>query len=300
MSSRPPADAKPLPHAGMWRILLVFLLVLAAMTGLRGAITAPKWDGPLHRDGLAIAAALEGVIAALLAVTVLRFLGHRGVTEGELPAKLRLVLVWVLSLGLVPIAVLMIIDLHLHYFTRKTLVPFPRQSGVPKQTPGPTKPAKPSPGYVIPLSIILYGLLALLLMAVIVLAVRYRERLRPAGPFAEEIAEDSPDAEDLREAVTSGREALLTIDDARAAIIACYLAMERSLAERGAARSDADTPDELLARAAAAGLITGPAASRLTGLFYQARFSPHPMDQGQRAAAEQALSELADEAGASR
>ena len=57
------------------------------------------------------------------------------------------------------------------------------------------------------------------------------------------------DPEDLREAVESGRSALRTIDDARAAIIACYVAMENSLAERGAARAVADTPDELLARA---------------------------------------------------
>ena len=40
-------------------------------------------------------------------------------------------------------------------------------------------------------------------------------------------------AEELREAVESGRAALAEISDARAAIIACYVAMERSLAERG-------------------------------------------------------------------
>ena len=59
-----------------------------------------------------------------------------------------------------------------------------------------------------------------------------------AGDF---IAEDP---EDLREAVESGRSALRTVDDARAAIIACYVAMETSLAERGTARGVADTPDE--------------------------------------------------------
>jgi hypothetical protein len=55
----------------------------------------------------------------------------------------------------------------------------------------------------------------------------------------------------------------------------------------------ADTPDELLARAVAAGLAQGPAATRLTRLFYEARFSTHPLAQGERDAAEQALTELA-------
>jgi hypothetical protein len=69
--------------------------------------------------------------------------------------------------------------------------------------------------------------------------------------------------------------------------------MEQSLAERGAERNAADTPDELLARAARSGVVHGSAARRLTQLFYEARFSSHPMGQEQREAAEQALGELA-------
>jgi hypothetical protein len=107
-------------------------------------------------------------------------------------------------------------------------------------------------------------------------------------------------ADELREAVESGRAALAEIDDARAAIIACYVAMERSLAERGTQRSVADTPDELLARAVAAGTVRGPAASRLTALFYEARFSTHPVAAAQRAAASAALDELARELAAAK
>jgi hypothetical protein len=93
--------------------------------------------------------------------------------------------------------------------------------------------------------------------------------------------------------VESGRTALRTLDDARAAIIACYVAMEASLAQRGTARGVADTPDELLARATGRGVVRGTAAVRLTALFYEARFSSHPLNPGQRDAAEQALDELA-------
>jgi hypothetical protein len=39
--------------------------------------------------------------------------------------------------------------------------------------------------------------------------------------------------------------------------------------------------------------VRGTAAARLTALFYEARFSSHPLDHGQRDAAERALDELA-------
>ena len=39
--------------------------------------------------------------------------------------------------------------------------------------------------------------------------------------------------------------------------------------------------------------MRGTAAARLTALFYEARFSSHPLDRGQRDAAERALDELA-------
>jgi hypothetical protein len=71
------------------------------------------------------------------------------------------------------------------------------------------------------------------------------------------------------------------------------VAMETSLAEHGAARAVADTPDELLRRATASGIVRGTAAARLTTLFYEARFSSHPLVSGQRDAAGQALGELA-------
>jgi hypothetical protein len=135
-------------------------------------------------------------------------------------------------------------------------------------------------------------LLVVALLVAIVLSIWWARRFQSSGGTGKGdfIAEDS---EDLREAVESGRSALRNIDDARAAIIACYLAMEASLAERGTARAIADTPDELLARARATGILRGTAASRLTALFYEARFSTHPLDHRQRDAAEQALDELA-------
>ena len=142
------------------------------------------------------------------------------------------------------------------------------------------------------MTVLLYALLIAVLLAGVAASIWWARRLRPTIAFRgdELIAEDP---EGLREAVESGRSALRTVDDARAAIIACYLAMETSLAERGTARGVADTPGELLTRATEAGLVRGTAAGRLTALFYEARFSSHPLDHRQRDAAKRALDELA-------
>jgi hypothetical protein len=145
-----------------------------------------------------------------------------------------------------------------------------------------------------PLGPVLYTLLVIAIVAAVVVSIWWSTRLRrPAAPLS--IAGGSTE-EELREAVAEGRAALAgTPDDARAAIIACYVAMERTLAERGTARASADTPDELLARALAAGAVRGGGARRLTALFYEARFSTHPLAAGQRDAAAAALDEIAAE-----
>ena len=137
----------------------------------------------------------------------------------------------------------------------------------------------------------------LALVAAVAISLWWAARLRRLA--LPRLLPDAADAEELREAVESGRLAFAELDDARAAIIACYLAMERSLADRGAARGAADTPDELLARVISAGIVRGAAARRLTGLFYEARFSTHPLGRAERDAASAALDELAAELGAS-
>jgi nitroreductase len=143
-----------------------------------------------------------------------------------------------------------------------------------------------------PLAASLYGLLIAALVAGVLLSIWWARRFRPSlGAGRRDFVAQDP--EDMLEAVESGRSALRTFDDARAAIVACYVAMENRLAQRGAARAVAETPDELLARASAGGLVRGTAAERLTALFYEARFSSHPLGREQRDAAEQALDELA-------
>jgi hypothetical protein len=294
-SGRPGAT----PQDWLLRLLPLALLIILGLAGLRGAVATPRWNGPLHRDGLVVGLALEVVLGTLLVITIARRSAGLDAQRADPAAvnpvavKLRAVLTFVLSAGMIAVPVTIFFGLHLHLFTAKPGKPIIRHTATatPKATVPPLGSVRGSTFH-IPVAALLYALLVVVLLAGVVLSILWARRLRPSNTPREDdfIAEDS---EDLREAVESGRSALRTVDDARAAIIACYVAMESSLAERGAARGIAGTPDELLARAKETGIVRGAAAARLTALFYEARFSSHPLDHGQRDAAEQALDELA-------
>lgn len=287
------------------RLLPPALLVVLAIVGLRATVTGPRWDGPLRAYGVAIGLALEVVLCVLFVITLRRY--HAAVRAADarpaaedggdinVPGALRFVLRWVLGLGILAIAGVLLADLHLHWFT-KPLHPY----NVP--TPKVRRPAPPpvagggGGGFDFPLRPVLYGLLIAALVAAVALSIWWAARLRRAAVPAPAPGDFIEDSAGLRDAVESGRAALAEeIDDARAAIIACYVAMERSLAERGTARAAADTPDELLARAVQSGIVRGGAARRLTALFYEARFSTHPLGADERRAASRALDDLAAE-----
>jgi Domain of unknown function (DUF4129) len=238
------------------------------------------------------AVALEVVLGILLVVTIVRRSASLAArTVNEVAAKLRTVLIYALSAGMIAVAVFVLVGLHLHLFTevaRKPPSPVQLPSG--KVSP---RGSQHAGTFHVSAAALLYGLLILVLLAGIVLSVWWSRRFRLPGGSRRDGSLIAEDPEELRAAVESGRSALRALDDARAAIIACYVAMETSLADRGAPRAVADTPDELLARAARSGLVRGTAPARLTALFYEARFSSHPLDRGQREAAERALDELA-------
>jgi len=293
----PPEEAPGRALGQSWPLVLpLALLIILGLAGLRGSVFTPKWDGPLRHEGPVIGLALEVILGFLLVLTLrrrtvaARAAAASGVTVQDVAAKLRAVLMFVLGAGMIAVAVAIIVTLHLHAFSSHVYTYKPPKVKVTVQ-PG-RRPQPGSQGTSFPLAAFLYGLLVVVLAAAVALSVWWSRRFAPSLRVRDDdyIAEDP---EDLREAVESGRSALRTVDDARAAIIACYVAMEGSLAQRGAARGAADTPDELLARARRSGLVRGTAAARLTALFYEARFSSHPLGRDQRDAAEQALDELA-------
>ena len=291
MTSRQPGRPGGVP--GQWQLVLpLTLLIILGLAGLRGVVVTPRWNGPLHQDGVAIGIALEAVLIALLTVTFRRrAAAARAPTYNAVAAKLREILILAIITAMIGVVIAVSIGLHLHLFNPK-IKPRAKPSGVPQPSLKLPRPGSQHPATLhISTAALLWVLVIVVLLAAVVLSVWWARRFQQAGGRADgPIAEDS---EDLREAVESGRSALRTVDDARAAIIACYVAMEASLAGRGAAREAADTPDELLARATTSGLVHGGAAARLTALFYEARFSSHPLADRQRDEAERALDELA-------
>jgi hypothetical protein len=271
------------------RLLLTALLIGAVLVGLRGGFTLHGWRGPYRRDGIAIGIALEAVLAALLITLLIR---SRHPSDDFRVQRLRGVLrsALIAALIIIPTVLLLAAPLHPHPLPPQ---PLPTQ---PPQTvyPTPPRPSRPTAPFHVLFTDVLYGLLVLALIAGIVVCVVLLRRRRPgldAGPAEAPVAEGQRG--DLREAVSSGRRALADLDDARAAIIACYVAMERSLAAAGADQEAADTPDEFLGRAVAAGLVRGRAAGVLTRLFYEARFSAHELTPAKRDAAQEALEQLA-------
>jgi hypothetical protein len=272
------------------RLLLAALLTGGVLVGLRGGFALHGWRGPYHRDGVAIGIGLEAVLASLLIALLIR--GRRPGGDFRV-LRIRSVLRFALLAGLVtiPAVLLLAAPLHPHPVPPQ---PVPAQPQ-PTVYSTPTRLPHPSAPFRLPLTGLLYTLLVLALIGgIVVCAVLLRRR----QPGHEVLAPDAaPPAEsqrtDLQEAVSSGRRALAELDDARAAIIACYAAMERSLAAAGADHEAADTPDEFLTRAVAGGLVRGAAAGRLTRLFYEARFSAHELTAAQRDTAVEALEQLA-------
>jgi len=111
---------------------------------------------------------------------------------------------------------------------------------------------------------------------------RYADRSR--GP--------SPRLARILDSLAAGHAALTSSADPRAAIIACYAAMEHGFAAAGSAPADADTPAEVLARAAGAGIIRSSSPEVLTGLFRRARYSAEPMTSADSGAAASALEQM--------
>jgi hypothetical protein len=93
----------------------------------------------------------------------------------------------------------------------------------------------------------------------------------------------------LAEAVVAGRSALHLGDDDRQAVLACYAAMEQTLAEHGVTRGEADTPSEHLRRAVDAHLAPADAVGELLAVSHLARFSHHRISAEDRQVAERAL-----------
>jgi Domain of unknown function (DUF4129) len=277
-----------MPDRAAPRTVLAVLLLVLAIAGIGAAGPRVGLHLPSRLAGLTIAALLELCLAALLLALRLGQVPPTG------PARrLRSMLSALLVAGLLAIpAGAAIASLHPPRPGRRRLRQPASGTGIPQHVPRTRHAAPGLAGSPRPLIV---ALLAAALLAVLIVVLYRRRRAwladRSPDPLAGDEDADAP--AELARAVGSGRRVLVELDDARAAIIGCYLAMEDSLARAGAQRGIAETPDEFLARAVAAGLAGAGPAGRLTELFYEARFSTHPMPASRRHEASAALASLA-------
>jgi len=275
----------------------VILLVLAALGSAARGVTHLSTAGMLAAGadpvtfiaGAAFVVAACLVLAGVLAVLFRRRRrrpedGFARVLEPVAPWWVRaLVTLAVLALIALPVAALVVALRGRHGQQVAPLWPFvpvvPRLTG-PVASPGQASAA-----------FLLGAAAAVLAVAVLVVtALWLRHRRASAAPHGH-----APAPSPLADAVAAGTAALGATAGAREAIIACYAAMEASLATAGSPRRAADTPEELLNRAEDDGIIQTPAARRLTALFREARFSPHRLADAQRQAALAALGDIGDD-----
>jgi hypothetical protein len=147
------------------------------------------------------------------------------------------------------------------------------------------------------------GLVVLVIGVFLYVGVRYllTERVR-RSEIVDQSASQPPDAdaqaEQVRAAVRAGIAELDAGGDARRAVIACWLRLERIAARAGAARLAADTPADLVARLLAGQRVREETLGRLASAYRLARYAPAEVADELLVTARRALHDVAVQLGA--
>lgn len=116
---------------------------------------------------------------------------------------------------------------------------------------------------------------------------RQRLNTRPASQ-----PDAAAEAAEVRQALRAGLADIDAGADARRAIIACWLRLERVAAAAGSARLVADTPADLVDRLLSRHLVSRPALERLAAAYRRARYAPAEVGDDLVLVARQALLEV--------
>jgi hypothetical protein len=298
-------------------VALVALLMLVA-TALHGYIPARHGrrlaeEGPSRTALMFLVAAIAATLALLAFSIIARLRDPRTVapSAGALPDMVgggsarpswRVVLI---ALGVI-VAWLLVAILVSRFFAPPDVgldAPQPNTGAKPSGTgpaPQPGQPArrKDTPDMLGSLLAFVPVLLMLFVGGFIVSRRRRQPVIAPMHPdgHAESLPPEAASESLVRAAEVGLAEMTDLSREPRAAIIACYAAMERELANvPGAAPQEFDTPTEVLARAVEQRALRAENAVQLVNLFEEARFSPHVMNEGHRETAVRVLELVLDE-----
>ena len=300
------------------RVVALIVLLIAVAAALRGYL--PLQDrGPLVASGgnraaiVFVIAALAGTLALMTVAVIARLRDPQSVapTAGalsDMTGRGKVRPSWrVLLIGLaVIVAWLLIAMLLAHLFvphgaSQSALTPDP---GAPPSAPRNATPPKQQPHDDTRdmVGVLLASMVPMLLIVVAGAVINTRRRWRKPKPgtFAGDYVESPAPPKRSELLVRAAEVGLAEMADLsrepREAIIACYAAMERELANvPGAAPQDFDTPTEVLARAVEHHALHADNAVQLVNLFEEARFSPHVMNEGHREVALRVLQLVLDE-----
>jgi hypothetical protein len=299
------------------RVVALIVLLIAVAAALRGYLPAQD-RGPLAAAGgnraamMFVIAALAGTLALMAVAVIARLRDPRAMAPsagdvsdmiggGKGRPSWRVVLI-----GLaVIVAWLLIAMLLAHLFVPHGVSPSapPSQPITPSAhgtTPPPKQHPHNDPGDMVGVLLVSTVPLLLIIVAAAVINARRRWRRPTPGINADDHFESrapTKRSELLARAAEVGLAEMADLSrEPRDAIIACYAAMERELANvPGAAPQDFDTPTEVLARAIEHHALHADNAVQLVYLFEEARFSPHVMNEGHREVAVRVLQLVLDE-----
>jgi hypothetical protein len=280
------------------RVAVVAALLVTAVWGLRARAAAGRLavGGPLIRQGVVLVASLLALaflagVALLAASTRL----VRRVPEDRRYVEMipytrwsrALALLAGVTVALAPLAAVVVLAGRLPEATSTPITPSARPP--PRDAPTGAHVHRLT---ALPAVTVAVGAIALLILLVVLVGTARRPGHTPGrvGMPAPTDGDENRAAAQLT--VEAGRAALAGPLDPRAGVVACYAALERAMAASGAPPQGSDTPAEVLARLAGAGTAARRAASALTTLFREARYSPHPVAEADRRAADALLAEL--------
>ncbi|MCV7091859.1 DUF4129 domain-containing protein [Mycobacterium interjectum] len=289
------------------RVVALIVLMILAAAALRGYLPAQGHAVRTEPGGgraalLFVIVALSATLALLAIAVIARLRDPRAAAPkqedlsdmlgtGKGRPSWRVILI-----GLALIAAwLLIATLLVHYLVPHRVdpsLPGPAPAAPPSGRPGGPPPSqqqhRPNDSGDM-FGVLLAGAIPMMLVIVAGSVIMARRRWRAATPAVRaddqvEVAAPAPRAESLARAAEVGLAEIGDLSrEPRQAIIACYAAMERELANvPGAAPQDFDTPTEVLVRAVEHHALRADNAERLVNLFEEARFSPHVMNEEHR------------------
>jgi hypothetical protein len=173
------------------------------------------------------------------------------------------------------------------------------EAALPSEPEVPPALADPSsaPDWLVPLLTGLgLALLAAVVVAGLVIAIRDQLRRRPAAVPLDPAQGSQAGAHDVVAALDAG---LVELDDAdadpRRAVIACWVRLERAAAGAGTTRHVSDTSTDLVTRLLAGHSVSAGVLAGFASVYREARYATHTVDNEMRAQARAALRRLRGE-----